>query len=58
MTPLLTINNVAEMLGVKPDTVRRMCYARRIPHIKLAKFIRFDRADIEEWMKKNKVRVL
>lgn len=44
---LLTIDEVAELLGVQPITVRRQVERRMLPHIRVGpKLIRFDRRDV------------
>lgn len=51
---LLTTNNVAEVLSVKPITIQRMCACGEIPAIKLGKSYRIDEADLEEWLTQKK----
>ena len=48
MTELVTAEEVAERLRLRPDTVRRWTREGRIPSIRLsAKVIRFDLDDVE-----------
>lgn len=47
---LLTIAEVAEALGVDIRHVRRLVHERRIPYIKWGHLLRFDPADIAEWV--------
>ena len=47
---LLTIGEVAEWLGVTERHIRRLVHERRIPHLKLGHFIRFEWADIRAWL--------
>ncbi|MEO6653113.1 MAG: helix-turn-helix domain-containing protein [Ilumatobacteraceae bacterium] len=49
MRRYLTIDEVAELLGVKPCFVRRLVWERRIPYYKIGKFVRFDPDEIEAW---------
>lgn len=49
-TPLLTIAEVAERLGVQVRHVRRLVHERRIPYIKWGRLLRFDPAEIEKWI--------
>jgi excisionase family DNA binding protein len=47
---LLTIEQVAERLGVNTRHVRRLVAERRIPYTKWGKLLRFDSAAIEQWI--------
>ena len=47
---LLTIDQLAEHLGVTPRHIRRLIAERRIPYVKWRRFIRFDPADIATWL--------
>jgi excisionase family DNA binding protein len=47
---LLDITGVAERLGVRVRYVRRLVAKRRIPYIKLGHLLRFDPAQIDEWL--------
>ncbi len=46
LTPLLTIEQVAGVLGVSPKTVRRL----RIPCIRLGRLLRFRASDVERFL--------
>ena len=50
MTPLLTVDDVAERLGVTKDWVWAQARAGRIPHVKLGRYRRFREEAIEEWL--------
>ena len=50
MKPLLTIEDVARILRVKPKRV----YELDIPRYKAGKQVRFDEEDIKEWLEENK----
>jgi excisionase family DNA binding protein len=52
---LLTIKEVAEILGVTERHVRRLVHERRIPYLKWGHLIRFDPADIAEWLEQSRV---
>ena len=54
-TPLLDIAALAERLGVTERFVRRLVDERRIPFLKIGKFIRFDPADIAGWIDEQRV---
>jgi excisionase family DNA binding protein len=47
---LLTISDVAELLGVGVRPVRCLVYERRIPFIKWGHLLRFDPAEVGEWV--------
>lgn len=47
---LLSIVEVAELLGVDIRHVRRLVYERRIPFIKWGHLLRFDPLDVARWV--------
>ena len=47
---LLTIPELAELLGMTVRHVRRLVHERRIPHLKLGHFVRFVEDDIRAWI--------
>ena len=51
---LLTIAEVAEILGVDVRHVRRLVHERRIPYIKWGHLLRFDPAEIRAWIDENR----
>jgi excisionase family DNA binding protein len=55
---LLDIPEVAERLSVSPRFIRRLVNERRIPYCKLGKFVRFDAAEVAEWVTKMRMDVL
>ena len=52
---LLDITGVAERLGVRARYVRRLVAERRIPYIQLGHLLRFDPAQIDEWLDRARV---
>jgi excisionase family DNA binding protein len=52
MEPLLTIQEAAEKLGVKPNTLYLWVSQRRIPHRKIGRLVRFRDCDLEEFVEK------
>ena len=46
-TPLLTDEDVAQILGMSKDEVRRSCRAELFPHAKFGRKYRFTDADVE-----------
>lgn len=57
MTELLTVNDVAELLGVHEETVRRWVWAYELPHHRLGpsdRTIRFTQSDIDEYLEEQR----
>jgi len=52
---LLTIEQVAEHLGVEVRHVRRLVAERRIPYIKWGRLLRFAPDEIAEWIDNQKI---
>ena len=55
---LLDIGEAAERLGVTPRFMRRLVFERRLPYIKVGKYVRFESADLEAWLASNRVEPL
>ena len=55
MTKLLDINEAAERLHVKERFIRRLVAEKRVPYYKVGPFVRFDPADIDEWLVSQRV---
>lgn len=47
---LLTIDQLAEQLGITTRHVRRLIAERRVPYLKVGKLARFDPAEIAGWL--------
>ena len=47
---LLTIDQLAEHLGVSTRHIRRLIAERRVPYLKWRRFIRFDPSEITAWL--------
>ena len=47
---LVSIEAVAEHLGVSVRHVRRLVYERRIPYVKWGHLVRFDVEDVNSWV--------
>jgi excisionase family DNA binding protein len=52
---LLTIDELAERLDVSTRHVRRLVAEKRVPYLKVGKFIRFDPAEISAWLDRSRV---
>ncbi|MCB9073728.1 MAG: helix-turn-helix domain-containing protein [Bdellovibrionaceae bacterium] len=48
---LLTVKDVAQMLGVSPKTVYEWVKLNRIPAVRLGRALRFDKQKIAEWLR-------
>ncbi len=54
---LLTMDELAERLGVTHRHVRRLVAERRVPFLKVGRFIEFDPAKIVTWLDSSRVPV-
>lgn len=52
MNRLLSVDEVANWLQVKPRTIYQWVHEGYIPVIKLGSLVRFDQASIAAWLKK------
>ena len=55
MDRLLTVDDLAAWLQVKPRTAYQWVHEGYIPVIKLGSLVRFDQASIIEWVKKREL---
>lgn len=53
--PLLTVEEVAEMLSVSPAYVRRLVFEKRIPYVKIGRHVRIDERDLVEFIDRGRV---
>ncbi len=51
MEQLLNTTEVAEILRVKASTIRKWVHLGFIPYVKLGRAVRFDRKDVEKWIR-------
>lgn len=49
--PLVSIAEVARLLGVDVRHVRRLVFEGRIPYYKWGHLLRFDPAEVREWLR-------
>jgi excisionase family DNA binding protein len=47
---LLDVDQAAAHLSVTPRFIRRLVAQRRVPYLKVGRFIRFDVADLDDWL--------
>ena len=52
---LLSVNEVAEYLGITVNTVYGWVHIKKIPYIKMGRLLKFDQAKIDEWIDKQSV---
>jgi excisionase family DNA binding protein len=52
---LLPMDQLAERLGVTQRHVRRLVTERRVPFLRVGRFIRFDAAEIAAWLNSSRV---
>ena len=58
MGPLLDTDALATVLCVTPRHVRRLVAERRIPFVKVGRFVRFDPAELGVWLEQQRVDVV
>ncbi len=52
---LLSIDEMADFLGVRPKTIYAWVHTRKIPHFKIGRLVKFDLNDIRAWLKERRV---
>ena len=52
---LLTIDQVAERLGITVRHVRRLVAERHLPYYKVGRLVRFDPAEIAQWLQTRRI---
>ena len=55
MRELLTTEQAAEILKIKPGTLRSWVSQRKIPYVKLGRLVRFDKNAIENFIEQNSI---
>lgn len=53
----LTIKEVSDYTGLRIGTLYNMVSQRRIPFVKLGQLTRFDRYELDKWLKQQSVKV-
>lgn len=53
---LYTVDQVAEIVGLKRATIYSLVREGKIPHIRLGRAVRFRPASIEEWLRDSESR--
>jgi len=57
LSVLLDADEVARVLRTTPRHVRRLVEERRIPYVKVGRFVRFDPEEIGTWLTSHRVAV-
>lgn len=52
---LMSIQDTAEKLGVRVNTLYDWIHQRKIPYVKVGRLVKFDLSDIDEWLDKRRV---
>jgi excisionase family DNA binding protein len=52
---LMTMDQLAERLGVTRRHVRRLVDERRVPFVRVGRFIRFDPTEVADWLNRSRV---
>ena len=55
MSELMTVGELAEYLGVTPDTVYRKVKSGEIPSIRIGRLLRFPKKTIENWLEQKTI---
>jgi excisionase family DNA binding protein len=55
---IVDVTGLADELGVNVSFVRRLVWERRIPYFKIGKLIRFDLAEVHDWLDQRRVDAL
>lgn len=51
----LTPGEAAAYLNVTPRFVRRLVAERRVPHLKVGRYVRFDVRDLDEYLERSRI---
>jgi excisionase family DNA binding protein len=53
---LSNVKEISKYLGVKPSWVYGRVHNNTLPHIKVGKYLRFRKVDVDGWLKLNQTR--
>jgi excisionase family DNA binding protein len=56
--PVLNLEEVAILTGLSESTIYKYCFRKEIPHFKIGRLNYFDRKEIEDWMRQNRVKTV
>ena len=49
--PLIDAGQAAKLLGIHPKTLQKMAREGRVPRIRVGKFWRFRRSELDSWLR-------
>jgi excisionase family DNA binding protein len=55
MDSLLTVDQIAAYLQVRPSTIYQWTHEGYIPHVKLGNLVRFRMSQVDRWLEKKEV---
>lgn len=55
MNRLLSVREAALYLNVSPYTLYAMVSQRRVPYVKVGRLTKFDKGELDKWIKQNSV---
>jgi excisionase family DNA binding protein len=58
IAPLMDVQGVSEVLNVTPRHIQRLVAERRIPYLKVGRFVRFDPGELNMWLEDQRVTAL
>ena len=53
MKRLLSVDDVAEHLGVPKSTIRYWCFTKKLRHYKIGRHLKFEESDLEKFLESN-----
>ena len=56
LEPLLTVEQVADLLAFKPSTIRVYCEQRKMPCVRIGGQLRFRPSELHEWLEQRSSR--
>ena len=57
MNKLMNISQLSEYVNLPKNTLYSWIFQRKIPFLKISRLVKFDRKEIDEWLKKHKKEV-
>ena len=55
MTDYLTIDELCDKLKLKKSYVYELTFAKKIPHIKIGRHLRFNWEEVEKWLEESTI---
>lgn len=54
MKRLINVKELAEYLGISPNTIRSWVWLRKINFVKCGRLVKFDIRDVNKWIKEHR----